>query len=73
MATKPDMTAQWEATLNAISEKQTSYQNFMQPLMVTLQEMVELSGQQNFDNLPKTPFKFAKKTFKKSRRSKKTA
>jgi len=36
IATKPDMTAQWEATLNAICDKQASYQSFMEPLSNTL-------------------------------------
>lgn len=39
-AGKPDMTAQWEASLVDISQKQLSYQGFMQPLAQRLQELV---------------------------------
>lgn len=43
-ASKPDMTAQWEFSLGAISEKELSYQAFMQPLQETLQKMIEQAG-----------------------------
>ncbi|WP_371375210.1 DNA topoisomerase III [Thalassotalea aquiviva] len=36
----PDMTAQWEASLNNIAERQTSYQQFMQPLTQTLTQLM---------------------------------
>jgi DNA topoisomerase-3 len=67
MATLPDMTAQWEATLTAISEKKASYLNFMQPLINTVTEMVATAGQQPFTGLPKIAFtpKRAKRKFKK--------
>ena len=39
-ATTPDMTAQWEATLDDISRKQNSYDGFMQPLLGRLQDLV---------------------------------
>jgi len=45
VATKPDMTAQWEATLNAISEKQSSYQNFMSPLVDTLHNVIKIASE----------------------------
>ena len=48
IATKPDMTAQWEATLNAISEKKSSYQNFMIPLVETLHDVIKIAS----ENLP---------------------
>jgi len=57
MATLPDMTAQWEAMLTAISEKKTSYLNFMQPLINTVTEMVAGANQQSFTGLPKVAFK----------------
>jgi len=57
MATLPDMTAQWEATLTAISEKQSSYTNFIQPLTNTVTEMVHGASQQSFSGLPKIAFK----------------
>ncbi len=72
MATLPDMTAQWEATLTAISEKNASYLNFMQPLTHTVTDMVYGARQQSFAGLPKVAFKpkrgkrkFQKKTTKK--------
>lgn len=66
-ATLPDMTAQWEASLTAISEKNASYLSFMQPLTYTVTEMVNGAGQQTFVGLPKVAFKprQGKKTFKK--------
>ncbi|MBT0722389.1 DNA topoisomerase III [Rosenbergiella collisarenosi] len=36
----PDMTAQWESILTRISEKQYRYQDFMQPLVDTLQQLI---------------------------------
>ncbi len=57
MATLPDMTAQWEATLTAISEKTSSYVNFIQPLTNTVTDMVFGSTQQSFSGLPKVDFK----------------
>jgi DNA topoisomerase-3 len=35
-ATEPDMTAQWESTLEKIAQKETSYQRFMLPLEESL-------------------------------------
>lgn len=40
MATRPDMTAHWESILTKISEKQSRYQDFMQPLVGTLYELI---------------------------------
>ena len=57
IATLPDMTAQWEATLTAISEKKSSYINFIQPLATTITEMVYGASQQSFSGLPKIAFK----------------
>ena len=72
-ATLPDMTAQWESTLTAISEKNASYNHFMQPLTTIVTDMVNNASQQSFADLPKVPFKpkrgkrkFVKKTTKKS-------
>ncbi|SMF06354.1 DNA topoisomerase-3 [Alteromonadaceae bacterium Bs31] len=42
-ATLPDMTAQWEASLNAISQKQANYTTFMEPLEKSLRELIEQS------------------------------
>ena len=57
MATLPDMTAQWEATLTAISEKEVSYLSFIQPLTNIVTEMVYGASQQSFSGLPKVAFK----------------
>jgi len=66
-ATLPDMTAQWEASLTAISEKETSYQHFMSPLTQTVTQMVNSASQQDFSSLPKVAFKpkRGKKKFQK--------
>lgn len=40
MAARPDMTAHWESTLTKISEKECSYQGFMQPLVETLHQLM---------------------------------
>ncbi|WP_035416335.1 DNA topoisomerase III [Ferrimonas kyonanensis] len=45
LATTPDMTAQWEAALEAIRERQQSYQGFMNPLQQQLQRLVEQARQ----------------------------
>jgi len=67
MATLPDMTAQWEATLTAISEKNASYLSFMEPLSHTVTNMVYGASQQSFSGLPKVAFKpkRGKRNFKK--------
>ena len=63
-ATKPDMTAQWEAELNAISEKKSSYQHFMQPLENTITQMISQASQRPLIGLPKVAFKPKKKRHK---------
>lgn len=40
IAARPDMTAHWESTLTQISEKQCRYQDFMQPLVTTLHDLI---------------------------------
>ena len=40
VATTPDMTAHWETQLNAISQREASYEGFMQPLQCTLKELI---------------------------------
>ena len=39
-ASKPDMTAHWESQLDAITQKQASYQSFMTPLLTRLDELI---------------------------------
>ncbi|MGU3412281.1 DNA topoisomerase III [Enterobacteriaceae bacterium C34A] len=41
MAGRPDMTAHWESVLTQISEKQCRYQDFMQPLVGTLFDLIQ--------------------------------
>lgn len=40
MAARPDMTAHWESELTKISEKQCRYQDFMQPLVDSLYQLI---------------------------------
>ena len=40
MAARPDMTAHWESILTQISEKECRYQDFMQPLVSTLHDLI---------------------------------
>ena len=68
MATKPDMTAQWEASLNAISDKKTSYQQFMSPLENTIDVMVKQAAEQPMVGLPKVAFKAKRKSTNKRRK-----
>lgn len=42
IATQPDMTAHWEAQLNGISQKQTTYQQFMSSLTKMLPDLVNI-------------------------------
>ncbi|WDE05910.1 DNA topoisomerase III [Thalassomonas viridans] len=72
-ATLPDMTAQWEASLNAISEKQVSYQSFMQPLTHTLHQLVEQACQTLPRQLEGLKVKSSSGFKKKGRRRRKAA
>jgi len=42
-ATQPDMTAHWETQLNAISQREASYTNFMTPMLESLNTLIEES------------------------------
>ncbi|PIJ51640.1 DNA topoisomerase III [Erwinia sp. OLTSP20] len=61
MAARPDMTAHWESTLTRISEKQCRYQDFMQPLVETLSQLISHAKQHPaadaFRGLPPAPAK----------------
>ena len=72
-ATLPDMTANWEATLNAISHRETSYADFMQPLQTQLRKLIADSSSGSVNSLRGVTAKqtSSKKKFKK--RSKKKA
>ncbi len=48
-ASLPDMTAQWENHLELISTRTANYQSFMQPLVQTLTELVQLGESANAD------------------------
>lgn len=72
-ATLPDMTAQWESTLTAISERNASYVSFMEPLINTITEMISEASQQPFSNLPKVAFKPKRKAGAKRKFTRKPA
>ncbi|WP_290703606.1 DNA topoisomerase III [Amphritea sp.] len=44
-ATTPDMTALWESELSRISQQETSYSHFMQPLTERLRDLIAQSAQ----------------------------
>lgn len=74
-AALPDMTAQWEAALNAISQRQQTYQQFMTPLLANLQQMVLQAEQTVPTGLPqgqalnsgRNTGRFTQKSYKKHR------
>ena len=69
--TLPDMTALWEMQLNAISQKEQSYQGFVSPLQERLRNIINKAiedGPQALVNLPA-----GKSTFKKSYGKKRAA
>jgi DNA topoisomerase-3 len=73
-ATTPDMTALWENSLDAISQKRLKYDAFMQPLLSTLDGLITQATSQLPSALkgvastaPKRSFK---KTFKKKAKAK---
>ncbi|WP_022940269.1 DNA topoisomerase III [Psychromonas hadalis] len=73
--TLPDMTAQWEMQLNAISEKKQSYNGFVLPLQTQLTAMIEqaiIDGPQALKDLPATASPF-KKSYRKKSTVKKTS
>ncbi|PKF60417.1 DNA topoisomerase III [Psychromonas sp. psych-6C06] len=76
--TLPDMTAQWEMQLNAISDKKQSYNGFVLPLQQQLSKVIDQAitdGPQALKDLPMTsnPFKksYRKKTTINKRGSRK--
>ncbi|MAD73342.1 MAG: DNA topoisomerase III [Rheinheimera sp.] len=65
-ASLPDMTAQWEAGLNNICQREQSYQSFMQPLTTNLQQLIRQAGAVIPQGLGSgQPKKWTKKTTKK--------
>jgi len=72
--TLPDMTAQWEMQLNAISEKQQSYHGFVLPLQDQLTGIIKqaiIDGPQALRDLPVTTNPF-KKSYRKKVSPRKT-
>jgi DNA topoisomerase-3 len=72
VATTADMTARWESELNAISERNSSYQHFMGPLVTSLTSFID----QSKASLPAglKGVKAGKRSFKRSfKRSRKKA
>ncbi|GIU46877.1 DNA topoisomerase 3 [Shewanella sairae] len=77
-ATTPDMTALWENNLDAISRKEAKYQNFMQPLVSSIHELINQAGSQLPTSLqgvksPEGGFKKRRYSAKKPTGSKATA
>ena len=68
IAARPDMTADWEATLTQICEKNRRYQDFMQPLVGTLYQLIDQArsnrNPQAFRGLPPAAEKSAKRKYK---------
>ena len=54
-AVTPNMTARWEAALNAICQRQQSYQAFMQPLLQQLQLLIQGAANVTPVGLPTQP------------------
>ncbi|WP_027849899.1 DNA topoisomerase III [Marinospirillum insulare] len=60
----PDMTAHWEAQLEAIAEKRLNYNQFMQPLLEGLSQLISQVKQIRFEGLKgqgTTPRRFKRK------------
>lgn len=75
MATLPDMTAHWESVLTQISEKQSRYDDFMQPLNQTLVQLIHHARQftnlKAFREIPSPTTKSGKKSSKAGKKAKK--
>ena len=79
-ATLPDMTAHWESTLNGISNRESSYADFMQPLETQLQKLIANSSSGSVNSLrgvtakqTSAKKKFAKRSKKKTSKKKSTS
>ena len=81
-ATMPDMTAHWEATLDAISRRETLYSDFMEPLQSQLHTLIDNSNSGSMDSLrgvtakntrskKKTKARYKKRALKKKARARK--
>ena len=65
IATQPDMTAHWESQLTGISQKQTSYQQFMEPLTQMLPDLVRYVNFNALRRLSSVEKTITKKTARK--------
>ena len=65
IATQPDMTAHWESQLTGISQKQTSYQQFMEPLTQMLPDLVRYVNFNALRRLSSVKKTITKKTARK--------
>ena len=71
-ATTPDMTAQWESTLEAISIRKVNYDSFMVPLTNRLGDLITQSLSALPQGLPQGAFGFkASKPLTRKKRSRK--
>ena len=74
-ATLPDMTAQWESVLDAISKRQADYSVFMEPLTESLHRLIaqsKVSFPDHLKGVKSNKPKLKKPKFKKRRRKSKT-
>jgi len=71
IASTPDMTAKWEATLNAISKKEIAYQSFMSPLEEQLKVLITQAATTAMATM--TPFKKSVTRKKRYRAKKQSA
>lgn len=69
----PDMTAQWEATLNGISQNTASYQDFIQQLESNLHELIAQARQTTVDTFGALPAPPKKNYRRKSTQKRKTS
>lgn len=70
----PDMTAHWEAQLEAICEKRLKYQDFMQPMVSGLHSLLaQVETQKSYfsglNGLGKSQFKTGKRKFTRARKT----
>ena len=71
--TLPDMTAHWEATLDAISRRETAYAQFMNPLESQLNKLIDNSSSESMDSLRGVTARQTGSKRKSKKRFKKTA
>ena len=64
VATTPDMTAQWESQLNAISQRETSYNHFIESMQASLHPLIKQVEPDAFVGL-KAPAQKRRKRYKK--------